>query len=1115
MTPKPFLRCLGQPAFLGSNGEPIRIRTKKHLAVLVYLAVEPRRSHRRDDLAELLWPKAKLTEARHSLSTALSLFRARLGPDTLVASRDEIALRPGRLTLDLERLLSGDVLGNEFTPPLEVAAFLDGFDIADAPEFALWKDRQHARLLPAIKQALLVLMDRCRRTGDFPQIEMLADRMLSLDDLSEEAIRAKMEARALSGDRITALRVFEDWKVKLEDDLQAIPSAALQQTATRLRRPEWRPTTAIQSVSTPTERMCDRPFVGRAAEYQLLYEAWERARSNVSGHVLVLGDSGIGKTTLVQRFRAMTALGGAAVARVQCYDIERDIPYSAINALVIQLLDQQGALATSPDALAELSRTVPEIRRRFPSLPIAAESHRETARIKLTEAFLELLLTLTDEQPVLLIVDDIHFADDASLAVLHLALRRSRGYPVMMLFITRPGELSHSPQAEQLRENASSLGISEVILEPLSIRESQSLLALLIPYDQTAPSASAQRLLLHAAAGYPMVLELLLQDWQTSGDQSLAIAVNAMTEELSNTNYAAAAYCQILQQITRSLRPAAQAALRLAAILGHRLNELDVYSLVGLSQTETTNGLADLVSRRLLRDNGQKLEFTNELIRGAVYLAIPSPSRRRLHSQVADWFLYCQDHTTDDELGLEIAWHCVRAGRIGEIADPLLRGSRSALRRGAPFSAEHALSTALPALLGQQRTEAILLLAEAFQEQCRWNDSIQALSQLDQPLADDVADFAYVFLVRAQRMTGHSALDDFPGILLQLTQFIRRSRNPSRQVRAALEAASIVNTLRLSKNAPEILSSIEGIPEESLDVDDRAQILLARAMLRYALKDLDASIREVEAGIELLRTRNAINSTMAMLYCGVGAIHALKGQYEEALAAHLQGVEIAHRVGSERIHALAAANTALAHTRLGHYNAAVQWSEQALAYRSETQPSAAQAHLLANAMLGRSDAVEESIDRHTPHFRKFHPEGIRQAWDLYCADAYLMLNKRQEAEDIARRTTSIDHRNLLLDSCAGPYARWIAKLHPNDEATLQQLRQLTERLTEFDALDQLEILIAIIQVERRLKIIHGERITEASLRIKKFPIGVIDQLQRLEAPDCLSQIILDDTTTHS
>jgi DNA-binding SARP family transcriptional activator len=122
-----YLRCLGQPALFAPTGELVRFRTKKHLALLIYLTVE-NRSHRRDRIAELLWPKVSPAEARHSLATALSTLRPRLGPDGLETSRDHVRFEPGRVTLDLERLEAGDVLGNEITGPLEVAPFLDGFD---------------------------------------------------------------------------------------------------------------------------------------------------------------------------------------------------------------------------------------------------------------------------------------------------------------------------------------------------------------------------------------------------------------------------------------------------------------------------------------------------------------------------------------------------------------------------------------------------------------------------------------------------------------------------------------------------------------------------------------------------------------------------------------------------------------------------------------------------------------------------------------------------------------------------------------------------------------------------------------------------------------------------
>ena len=261
MQPRHYLRCLGQPALFAPNGEPIRFRTKKHLALLVYLAVEARRAHRRDRLAEFLWPRAEIAEARHSLATALSILRPRLGLEALETTRDHVTVHPDRVTLDLDRLLARDILGTETTGWLDVASFLDGFEIPDAPEFAMWKDRQQARLLPTIKDALVVLIDRCRRTGDSRQIEQLADRMLVLDELSEEAIRAKMEARALAGDRLTALKVFEEWRVKLEQELHAMPSTPIEQMAIRMRRGGWERTVINDIPVVPPNHCRERAFI--------------------------------------------------------------------------------------------------------------------------------------------------------------------------------------------------------------------------------------------------------------------------------------------------------------------------------------------------------------------------------------------------------------------------------------------------------------------------------------------------------------------------------------------------------------------------------------------------------------------------------------------------------------------------------------------------------------------------------------------------------------------------------------------------------------------------------------------------------------------------------------
>ncbi len=360
MEQRRYLRCLGQPSLLAPTGEPVRFRTKKHLALLIYIAVDAK-AHQRERLAELLWPGVTRTEARHSLATALTILRPRVGPGGLETSRDHVRLIPERIDLDLRRLEAGDVLGSEVTGALEVAGFLDGFDIPDSSEFTHWKDRQQAKFLPMIKDALVILIDRCRRTGDSRQIERLADRMLALDELSEEAIRAKMEARAFAGDRLTALEFYEAWRTKLAEELQAVPSELVEGMAIRLRRRGWERTTMTNIPTVPTDRWRGRPFIGRTAEYRVLYEAWEAVKRGEPGHALVLGDSGVGKTTLVERLTTAAGLEGAAISRVQCYDLEREIPYSTVSSLILGLLERP----EPPRRRRRLWRNSPERCRRY------------------------------------------------------------------------------------------------------------------------------------------------------------------------------------------------------------------------------------------------------------------------------------------------------------------------------------------------------------------------------------------------------------------------------------------------------------------------------------------------------------------------------------------------------------------------------------------------------------------------------------------------------------------------------------------------------------------------------------------------------------------------------
>ena len=1099
------LCCLGEPVLSGPDGEPIRFKVRKHLALLVFLAVEDKGRHHRDYLAELLWANLPDGDNRHSLATALSMIRSVAGQECLETDRDHVRFNRRQLDLDLDRLESGEVLASELRPALDIAGFLDGFEIPGAAQFMLWRERQRARWLPLVRDALLKRIDKCRRTGDFKQIEQLGERMLHLDELSEDAVRAKMEARAFAGDRLSALKVFEAWKERLFEDLGASPSALVEGMAIRLRRRGVdRPATSrIEAV--PTDQWKDRPFVGRANEYQALYEGWERTQRGEAGHAILIGDSGVGKSTVADRLATAAGLEGAVTARVQCYDVEREIPYAAIAGFVQTLLSQPGASATSPAALAELARVVPEVRQKYPTIPQAVESQGETGRILLTEAFHQFLTTLADEQPLILLLDDMHLADDASLAVLHLMMRRSRGQPIMVLFATRRDGPDLSPQAVRLRESADRLGIQIIELNPMSDDESSALLVSFIPDDDPQPGAAARRALLRAAAGYPMVLELLVQYWKSNGERSVALSVDAMTADPAVASGVKGAYHQLLDRLTGSLDPATRNVLTMAAILGGRLNNLPSYALADLTRGQTMSGMAELVRHRILRERGDRLEFANELIRMHVYMSVPSPLRRELHGEIAGRLLAeAADGTARS--GLEVAWHCIRGGRPAEGIPYLLSGARHALQDGGAYEVELALKSAMPELNDVQQDAANLLLAEALQEQGRPIDSLAILELLARKASQTGN-----HMIEVLTLSAHQRLSDFDEYnageaITRLSHLVTCNVDASLRARALTVAALLVHDLQLRGPAAWLLDRCTGNWPSALDEETAVRLLVARALLRQ-VSGTDDPLAELGHKVEELRASGLANLAAVQLVHCSSAAHCSHGDYQTGLEHAQLAQQMAVRIGNDLACTAAAANLALCYGRLGNYAEQGRWAAWGQQFLGRTFIGYREVRLglagaFSFAMVGAQEPALSALDRVASRIPTHTAPWIVQAWKLGRADILRLCGLKRES--IREAGAAMEYDGLLNASCAGPYARWLVSVAIAKGRTSEialDLRSMRHKLNTYEALDQVEILASELVL-----LTHSGKAAPAKLRacqrrieerLSQFPTAVSQQLSRL------------------
>ncbi|MBA3496820.1 MAG: AAA family ATPase [Gemmatimonadales bacterium] len=972
-----------------------------------------------------------------------------------------------RLSLDLFHLTSNDILSSEVIGLSDVGAFLDGFEIPDTPEFGLWKDRQQARFLPMIKGALVERIDRCRRTGNSRQIEQLADRMLVLDELSEEAIRAKIEARAMAGDRLTALKVFEDWKERLWAELGAKPCGSLERMAVTMRRGGWERTSISDIRAVPAERGRERAFIGRAAEYGLLYETWEHLKAGRPEHTLVLGDSGVGKTTLVERLTSAASLHGAAVVRVQAHDPERNVPFATLGGLISGLLNQSGASAASAEALAELARTAPDIRRRFPMLPLAMDSHGETARIRLAESFHELVRAVAEEHPLILIVDDLHLADEASLSVIHLVLRRASDQPVLALFTARPVELEKSSQAVVLRDSMARLGSREICLAPLNQEGTGELLDSLLHTDAVKPVPSIRRALISASGGIPMVLELLVQDWRANGSRALALALDAMTTDFSGNIDPSAAYGHILSRLTGAMNPIARSALDLASILGSRLSDLSIYAVVDLSLAQTMAALGQLTELRILREGAKGLEFTNELVRAHAYAAIPSAVRKALHASVADR-LFHPEGMAQSAPGLEIAWHTMRAGRHEEAIPYLLEGATLALRSGAPQSAETALSSALPGLEGNDLVNATILLVEALQEQGRWRESLDAISDMGTACNDGRDQEMFALAALAKANLGPLSSYELVEIVPLLKDIMRSCPHIVSRIRAARVAAHTISPWRNRKLASEFLEIVDTIPYQQLDIEARGLYGLTRAILLSHAGSLELSFEQARSSLQDLETRGITNTVLAQLQMGLGVLRGRQGRYEEAAQHQERALRTAFSMANDTLIQVNAANLALYYGRLGRYDEQLRTacsspSTTAFGGVKLVDLQLAFCVAFAHAILGRPTEAVAAIEAAEAALGSDTPTWIIQSWLFWKADALAVAGYRETACEVATQAVHGFGMTLESNAFAGPFARWTAITclgEAGEEQGRKVVAALEQDLEEYDEIDQVEILWA-------------------------------------------------------
>ncbi len=364
-----MIRCrLLGPVEVTADGNPAppELLWRKHLALLVYLARSPRRGRTREHLVGLLWPEKQEAQARHSLNEALRVLRRALGEDAVQSDARQVHVALDALDLDTDRFetLVGSGRWRDAANLVE-GEFLEGFGVPGASDFEDWlrqeRDAWRQRGVQALSRAASETLVR----GTLEEAAGFARRALSFDPRAEAASRALMRALALNEDRAPALAEFERLSVELTASCAA-PEPETSALAERIRRGRgWNLGQEAREAADAYSRRA--PLVARAESLALLLQAWNACREQKRATVAIIeGDSGTGKTRLLEELLDRARLDRAAVTAVRAVEADTTEPFATLLGLARGgLLDAPG----SPRPHREASASWPP---GFPNGPTAS-----------------------------------------------------------------------------------------------------------------------------------------------------------------------------------------------------------------------------------------------------------------------------------------------------------------------------------------------------------------------------------------------------------------------------------------------------------------------------------------------------------------------------------------------------------------------------------------------------------------------------------------------------------------------------------------------------------------------------------------------------------------------
>ncbi len=461
-------------------------------------------------------------------------------------------------------------------------------------------------------------------------------------------------------------------------------------------------------------------FIGRQSHLDALVQCIEQTHSGHGQTILVSGEAGIGKSRLIteairntRASHSQTTSPTTLILEGRCFEPDRSLPYAPFLDVVRSFLtsySQQDLAALLGSAAAELARLLPEFTAFVPELTPTSALDPEQEKRRLFRAFLHFFTRLSMLQPLVIVIEDIHWSDDTSLECLLFLIRYIDSLPILLLLTYRheeehPALLSFLAGLERERLT------TELTLSHLTIDEVEAMIRIILGLPH-AGSADFIAALYALTEGNPFFIEEVLKSLVASGEviyhngkweirpRESASSQSKSSQAISLPGHPHLPRSTLLavQQRLNHLSVEARDVLSFAAVVGRRFDFALLQHLTGRNETDLLRLVKELiVAQMVVEESEDVLAFRHALTRQAVYTDLLARERRSLHHSVAQTMEHIYPNALESYLG-DLAYHFYMAREWAKVLAYAQRAGEKAQALYAPHAAITQYTRALEAI---------------------------------------------------------------------------------------------------------------------------------------------------------------------------------------------------------------------------------------------------------------------------------------------------------------------------------------------------------------------------------------------------------------------------------